>query len=281
MGRTQKKRDVSPNWNEVYGSVDFTQYTSKQNIELSDGQFLGLPIQLYADPSIPEEKMRDMRDMLSIICPEFQKQEQHAFREDMATHWDNILGPVDLTPFTDEQLSQIHEGRYNDLPVQFYADPFFSPQKMLELRTMLETSRAVLTAMEGVRYVCTDYGPEQLHHWFRSESNFAKYPQRVCYVPENWNFEDGPGITGQEIVDLCDGDHLKAEMVFNLCDWQFPSTILDEWDREDNAALEVLRTGRAEFSRPDALANQLQSAYNRQTNQPATNLSAAERDRTR
>jgi len=31
-------------------------------------------------------------------------------------------------------------------------------------------------------------------------------------------------------------------MVFELCDWQYPSTILGEWDHDDEIALEELRT---------------------------------------
>lgn len=110
-------------------------------------------------------------------------------------------------------------------------------------------------------YVETDNGREILSHGFISASNFKKYPDRVCYVPENWDFEeDGPGITGQDIIDLCDGDKLKAQMVFELCDWQHPSTVLGEWDHDDDVALEELRDKQRHTVSQPAFTDVLNSA---------------------
>ena len=42
-------------------------------------------------------------------------------------------------------------------------------------------------------------------------------------------------------MELCGGDQLKAEMIFSLCDWQHPSTLISEWGPENDTALEEKR----------------------------------------
>lgn len=49
--------------------------------------------------------------------------------------------------------------------------------------------------------------------------------------------EDGPGYTGKYILELCGGDKDKADIVFALCEWEHPSTVLDQWDHDDDLAL--------------------------------------------
>ena len=144
--------------------------------------------------------------------------------------WNDIFGAIEYSQFTKEQLHEIYTGQESDLPSQLYADPSFTPSQMLRLRTMLDTALSALQTPE-TRIVCTDYGPEELTPGFKSASNFSKYPERVCYVPENWDFDNGPGCTAKDFLELCEGDSIKASLLFDECDWQFPSTVLDEWDR--------------------------------------------------
>ena len=144
--------------------------------------------------------------------------------------WNDIFGGIEYSQFTKEQLHEIYTGQESDLPSQLYADPSFTPSQMLRLRTMLDTALSALQTPER-RIVCTDYGPEELIPGFKSASNFSKYPERVCYVPENWDFDNGPGCTAKDFLTLCEGDPIKASLLFDECDWQHPSTVLDEWDR--------------------------------------------------
>lgn len=139
--------------------------------------------------------------------------------------------------FTEEQLYEIHKGEELSLPVDLYSNPHYTPREMVVYRTMLETA-SLSQAYPNHRYVVTDYGPEEITFGFKSESNYEKYPDRVCYIPENWDFDqDGSGYTANDILELCGGDKDKADMVFALCDWQHPSTILDGWDADDSLSL--------------------------------------------
>lgn len=40
--------------------------------------------------------------------------------------------------------------------------------------------------------------------------------------------------TGQDFIDECDGDVEKAERLFWYCDWQHPSSALDEIEDEED-----------------------------------------------
>lgn len=145
-----------------------------------------------------------------------------------------------LARMTDAQLYEVKLGIEHDLDYCSLMRPALSPEGIRRLRTEVETA-AQQKADPDHLYEATDYGPEELVPGFLSVSNFEKYPDRVCYIPENWDFADGRGITANDIILLCKGDQLKARMVFELCDWQFPSTILGEWDHADELALEELR----------------------------------------
>ncbi len=62
----------------------------------------------------------------------------------------------------------------------------------------------------------------------------------ICYIPES---ADTPteGYSRNDIVRMCDGDDLKAQMVFDLLEWQSPSAVLGEWDIDDEEALANFR----------------------------------------
>ena len=66
----------------------------------------------------------------------------------------------------------------------------------------------------------------------------------ICYIPENNDMDKELIFTKQEFIDLCDGDELKAEMLFSMCDWASPNTELIQWDEDDDRALEELRKER-------------------------------------
>ncbi len=170
---------------------------------------------------------------------------------------------------SEEQLFEVQRGIDCGVSETLLLRPELSAAELLKLRTELETENQRKEDPTHL-YEATDYGPELLALGFKSESNFAKYPERVCYVPENWDFDDGPGITGKDIIDLCKGDLLKAEIVFDRCEWQFPSTILDnEWDISDDQWVEELRRRQSTQSRP-AFADLLNSAKDRANTQQDT-----------
>lgn len=145
--------------------------------------------------------------------------------------------------FNEEQLDEIRRGLDLDLPVHLYANPHFPAAEMEIYRTFLETARADESDRNYARdkdphYIVTEYGPEDATYGFKSYTNYAHHPERVCYIPENWDFEeDGPGYTARDILEQCGGDKDKADIVFNLCNWEHPSTVLDQWDHDDDLAL--------------------------------------------
>ena len=68
----------------------------------------------------------------------------------------------------------------------------------------------------------------------------------ICYIGEHsyedallddYEFDESDFWTRNDFVDLCEGDELKAEMVFGMCSWESPGCILDQWDKDDEAAL--------------------------------------------
>lgn len=66
----------------------------------------------------------------------------------------------------------------------------------------------------------------------------------ICYVQENNDMCKDCIYTKGELVEMCGGDELKAEVVFGLLSWQSPSAVLGEWDEDDDKALEELREDR-------------------------------------
>lgn len=57
-------------------------------------------------------------------------------------------------------------------------------------------------------------------------------PDVEIYRPDN--IEEGePGITTRDIFDLCKGDQELCRIVADLCDWQYPSTVLEELEQEE------------------------------------------------
>ena len=166
-------------------------------------------------------------------------------------NWNSIFGTIDFTVFSDEQLYEIKIGIGYDLPVHLYADPNLSAQKMKEMRYMLETALyAVENPLE--RIACTEYGPDDLSPGFKSEANFAKHPNWVCYVPEQWDFEKkGPGYSGKDILTLCGGDSLKARRVFDRCEGLDIPDILKEIERERYRDLSIFRGTSAIAAKSD------------------------------
>lgn len=66
----------------------------------------------------------------------------------------------------------------------------------------------------------------------------------ICYIQENNDMCKDCIYTKGELVEMCGGDELKAEVVFGLLSWQSPSAVLGEWDEDDDKALEELREDR-------------------------------------
>ncbi len=145
--------------------------------------------------------------------------------------WNDIFGTLDLTRFSEAQQLELQRGMDLDLPVQLYANPCFTAEEMANMRNALEATMYSRSEPEKM-VVATDHGPEELYLGFRSDSNFQNHPERICYVPENWDFDDGFGYTGRDFISLCNGDVQKAKCLFDMCDWQHPETVIDELKRE-------------------------------------------------
>lgn len=52
-------------------------------------------------------------------------------------------------------------------------------------------------------------------------------PSRVVYVPENAENNDDV-FTKQDFIDMCKGDKDKAQIVFDLCEWKSPYTVIQD-----------------------------------------------------
>ena len=60
---------------------------------------------------------------------------------------------------------------------------------------------------------------------YKNESNFKRHKDRPCYVPE---LSDDI-YTGNDFVEMCNGQKDIAALLFESVDWQSPGTLLDEW----------------------------------------------------
>lgn len=155
-----------------------------------------------------------------------------------------FLGTIPPEQFTKEQLSVIQRGEALGLPYYLFCNPGLTAKELNYLIDMMHSCLTAqrnpnthIVAINGVA-ANTDYG-------FKSWDNYCNRPDSVCYVPQNWDFqEDGPGYTANDILAECDGDKDKADMVFELCTWQHPCTILAEWDRDDDIALREIKLKR-------------------------------------
>lgn len=87
---------------------------------------------------------------------------------------------------------------------------------------------------------------------FLKDEEAFRAKKGICYIPENayleefWDGRDkatvkeviaaGVEATGcftyRDILNECDGSEVMAEYVFDLLDWTYPSTLIDELDDE-------------------------------------------------
>lgn len=164
---------------------------------------------------------------------------------------------------TPEQKEVLSLAAKNDVILDNFRKLLRPELSVEELRQLCYELTEKTFREEGILFEYTEVGPAQLEPCFRNENNFFNHPDRVCYVPENWDFDDGPGITGNDIIDLCAGDKLKAEVLFSQCDWAYPSTVLDQWDEEDMEDLERIRKQREQ--QPQTLSDTIQAAREKAT----------------
>jgi hypothetical protein len=68
-----------------------------------------------------------------------------------------------------------------------------------------------------------NYGSE----CYKDEKAFES-KEGICYIPSL--AESGIDCyTYDDFLELCHGNEKKARQLFDLCDWTFPETLVDEW----------------------------------------------------
>jgi hypothetical protein len=80
---------------------------------------------------------------------------------------------------------------------------------------------------EGVCYV-NEYG-------FENDENRGKLFifDAIASEIENNSYIAISGYTRQNLIDLCDGNEVMAEDLFDHLDWMAPETLWDEWCEDD------------------------------------------------
>ena len=53
------------------------------------------------------------------------------------------------------------------------------------------------------------------------------------YVPDNCDNEIGAVYTWNDVLKIAKGNEKLAKIIIGLCDWQYPETVLDELEREE------------------------------------------------
>lgn len=73
--------------------------------------------------------------------------------------------------------------------------------------------------------------------YYKSVEKFENSLTEICYIPENVDNcysppDDFSGYCKQDFLNLCNGNEDAANCLFYGCDWQFPTTLFDEYIRE-------------------------------------------------
>ncbi len=77
------------------------------------------------------------------------------------------------------------------------------------------------------------YGYKQTDYEWDNGDYFS-----IIYIPE-YGYDDdgfverGNAYSKQDFIDVCCGNENIAHELFNQVDWQFPTTLYDEWTREE------------------------------------------------
>ena len=64
---------------------------------------------------------------------------------------------------------------------------------------------------------------------FKDEDAYLNRKDEPCYVPE---LSDAV-YTGYDILDICNGQQIFADELFEKLDWQHPETLVDDWIRHN------------------------------------------------
>lgn len=148
--------------------------------------------------------------------------------------WSDVFGSFDYTPYEAAQQAELKTAEEMGLPIQMYARPEYSASELHQMREVFART-AFVQAGPGAAYAAGLH-PEP---GFKDGYIYDNFPDKVCYIPECWDFEeDGAGITANDILEMCDGDKLKADIVFDRCEWEHPNTVLIEWGEEEERMLE-------------------------------------------
>lgn len=80
---------------------------------------------------------------------------------------------------------------------------------------------------QGVCYI-NEYGFENSSLLSECDAKEA-----IASEIESTNYVAIQGYTREDLVNLCAGDEVLAEELFNHLDWMAPETLIDEWEREE------------------------------------------------
>lgn len=70
-------------------------------------------------------------------------------------------------------------------------------------------------------------------HFYKSEIAFRYFRDVTCYLSESEiEDEESEGSSYNDILELCKGDKTLAQNIFHEVDWQHPSTLYEDWERE-------------------------------------------------
>lgn len=64
---------------------------------------------------------------------------------------------------------------------------------------------------------------------FYDQEAYETSLDKPCYAPEYADADD-EYFTHQDFLDLCDGDEELARDLFDMVDWQYPESLLAEWE---------------------------------------------------
>ncbi len=134
----------------------------------------------------------------------------------------------------EEELYEKVEEEYPDWKTQDEVFRFVHCQKLRRGEKMEEKKRDYVIigdceVNEKGEIIRLDRGWYRQGWVYKNEEAYYTDKSAVCYVPE---LEDAI-YTGQDILDMCNGQPEIADRVFEAIDWEHPSSYLDDQDSDE------------------------------------------------
>lgn len=129
---------------------------------------------------------------------------------------------------TSEDVADIYNRALSDGVVIFAVDVYSSAQYDAEHTTIGEW---LSTDKDGHEIIWLEKGLTEQGMVFKDFNAFREKTDRICYIPEHDTFDEA--YTYSDFLKMATGNQEIAAQIFEMVDWQHPTTLLDECVQEE------------------------------------------------